>query len=272
MLGTRVASALDDVEKQLHVELTQLDRFTSTQNTGAAYRRLMREQHGWDAADSGGGGGGGGEAAALAAGVQVLWDVLQLLPDFRRKTLQAQHVALFEHLIAAEAEKRRLEAASRKKEQAAAAAAAAAANRAAGDGGAEVEMLEADGQQGPDAAGPAAPHHQQQPQQQRTQPGGGSSQQDAQPPPAEAQGSDTLATVLEAVGAGQAFAGSSCWWGRVAGYCFKMGTSGLGYYRDAPPAVENNLTFARVGASAREVCMVAFTAVAPCTSLFLDAC
>lgn len=267
MLGTRVASALDDVEKQLHVELTQLDRFTSTQHTGAAYRRLMREQHSWDAAASAGGSGGGsGEAAVLAAGVQVLWDVLQLLPDFKRKTLQAQHVLMFTELMAAEAEKRRLEAASRKKEQVAAAAAGAAAHGAPGDDAAEVEMLVAEGQQGPPAAGPAAQQQQpepaqQQPQQQQPPPPppqqaqqqqqqrlrDGSRPQDTQPPPAEAQDSGALAAVLEAVEAGQAFAASSCWRGRVAGYCFKTSDSGVGYYRDAPPAVEAFLTFARVG-------------------------
>ena len=245
MLGTRVASALDDVEKQLHVELTQLDRFSSTQNTGAAYRRLMREQHHWDAAASGGTGSGkSGEAAVLAAGVQVLWDVLQLLPDFKRKTLQAQHVLLFTELMAAEAEKRRLEAASKKKDQAAATA-GAVAHGAPGDDAAEVEMLQADGQQGPSSAGPAS--QQQQQQQQAQQPVDGSRQPDTQPPPAEAQDSGALAAILAAAEAGQAFAASSCWRGRVAGYCFKAGDSGVGYYRDAPPTVEAFLTFARVG-------------------------
>lgn len=47
MLGSRVASALDDVEKRLHGELTVLDRYVSEQHAAAAHRRLLREQHKW---------------------------------------------------------------------------------------------------------------------------------------------------------------------------------------------------------------------------------
>lgn len=101
MLGRRVQAALDDVEKQLHGELTQLDRYVGEQHAAAGCRQLAREQHSWERAQVAAGSGDDGrgsagnrvsaaEAAVVAGGVKVLWDLLKLLPDFRRKTLLAQ--------------------------------------------------------------------------------------------------------------------------------------------------------------------------------------
>lgn len=102
MLGRRVQAALDDVEKQLHGELTQLDRYVGEQHAAAGCRQLAREQHSWECAQAatgggsnkGAGGSNGGisaaEAAVVAGGVRALWELLKLLPDFRRKTLLVQ--------------------------------------------------------------------------------------------------------------------------------------------------------------------------------------
>lgn len=101
LLGRRVQAALDDVEKQLHGELTQLDRYVGEQHAAAGCRQLVREQHSWERAqvaaggndDAGGSASGSvsaADAAVVAGGVRALWELLKLLPDFRRKTLLAQ--------------------------------------------------------------------------------------------------------------------------------------------------------------------------------------
>ena len=256
MLGVRVSAALDDVEKQLHGELTQLDRFVGEQHTAAAYRRLAREQHGWDAAAAGGGaagsshvdsssaGGGSAagsaEAAVVERGVALLWDILKLLPDFRRKTLQAQHVSLFARQLAAEGERKSAEAAKRRAE-------AAAQRAAAGGGEAEVVEVAEEG----DAVGAGAQQEQQEQQEQgqeatRQQSPAPAQQQQQQQEGGAAAGPE-LAGVLGAVEAHHEFTAAGRWLGRIKGYVFKTGSSGLGYYRDEPPKGEASLGQVGVG-------------------------
>lgn len=229
MLGTRVGAALDDVEKRLHGELTQLDRYVSEQHVAAGHRRLQREQHAWD-------GPRGGTQAALEAGVQALWELTQLLPDFKRKTLQVQYVVLFSSQMVAEAERKRLEGERRKAE---AAAAAKAVGAAAEGAAAEGEVVVLDGADGAGAA-PAAQHQQQQREQQGPQPSQSQQQQE------EHQAAEELAAVLDAAQGGAPVVGSERWRGAVPGYAFKLGGSGLGYYKDAPPASEAFLTTTRL--------------------------
>ena len=234
LLGTRVAAALDDLEKRLHGELTQLDRFVGEHHAEAAHRRLLREQHRWDA-NAATAAAAGGEQALLSGGVALLWELLHTLPDFRRKTLVVQHVVMFSEHVAQEAERKQQEAERRKQEQAAAKAAASAAGAEAGPA-AEVEMVDVDaaGQQA--GAVPPAADPQQLLRQQ------------------EQEDSEALAALLHAAEGGQAFVGSSGWRGRVPGYVFKLGGSGLGYYRDAPPQVEAFLTLGRVSRLAVVLC------------------
>lgn len=91
LLGTRVAAVLDDMEKRLHGELTVVDRYVSQQHSEAAHHRLMREQQHWDTAASSS--AVGSQEAVLEAGVQLLWEVTQELPDFRRKTIHVSRAA-----------------------------------------------------------------------------------------------------------------------------------------------------------------------------------
>ncbi|PRW05825.1 E3 ubiquitin- ligase SHPRH [Chlorella sorokiniana] len=262
MLGTRVAAVLDDLDKRLHGELTQLDRFVGEQHAAAAHRRLAREQARWDdavaAAPT-----AEAQAAALEGGVQELWALLQLLPDFKRKTLQAQHVVLFSQQMMDEAERRRAEAERRKAE--AAAAKAAAASSGAGQE-AEVVDLEGGEQQPAGMAGPSSeaasgPQQQQQlqlergqqpdpslqQQQQRQQPdAGGTAAMEVDSADAAADAEAQRAAIQQAADDGAAFIPSASWRGALPGFCFKLGDSGVGYYRDTPPEVEAFLTAGRL--------------------------
>ena len=263
LLGRRVEAALDDLDKRLHGELTQLDRYVGEQHAAAGQRRLARAQAGWDGAAAAAP-TADAQAAVLEGGVQELWVLLQLLPDFRRKTLQAQHVVLFSGQLAQEAERRRAEAERRKAEAAAAKAAAAAANGAAGgvaDGAeGEAAAMEVDltggvqqgpAAEGPDgAAGPSSSQRQQREQQQEQQqePAGsdGAGMAEMGAADAAAAADAERAAILQAAQGGAAFVPSGGWRGAVPGFCFKLGGSGVGYYRDAPPEVDAFLTTARV--------------------------
>jgi hypothetical protein len=242
LLGTRVAAALEELEKRLHTELTVLDRYVSEQQVAAAHRRLQREQSRWDDAAAAVGGNGDAPQVVLEGGVDVLYELLGALPDFRRKTLLAQHVALFSRQLAYQAGRKREEAERRKKEQAAAKAAAAAAG--ADDGevmGAtameSAEMVDAEERRQQDRLSPQQQQEKAQQQQQAQQ----------QQEPVQGQGgSAELAALLQAAESRQQFVASECWRGRVEGYAFKQGDSGLGYYPDQPPQVEAFLTVTRV--------------------------
>lgn len=241
MLGTRVAAVLDDLDKRLHGELTQLDRFVNEQHAAAAHRRLAREQARWDDAVA-----AAPTAASLAAvlegGVQELWGLLQLLPDFKRKTLQAQHVVLFSRQMMEEADRRRAEA-DRRKAEAAAARAAATGGDAAGEEPEVVDLGESE-QQADGAAGPSSAVAAQQQQQQEVERGTAAMEGDAAEGAAKAEAE--RAAVLQAAEDGAAFIPSASWRGAVPGFCFKLDDSGVGYYRDTPPEVEAFLTVGRV--------------------------
>lgn len=244
MLGTRVAAVLDDLDKRLHGELTQLDRFVNEQHAAAAHRRLAREQARWDdavaAAPT-----AASQAAVLEGGVQELWALLQLLPDFKRKTLQAQHVVLFSRQMMEEADRRRAET-DRRKAEAAAARAAATGGDAAGEKPEVVDLGESE-QQADGAAGPSsavAAREQQQQQQQQVE--GGTSAMEVDAAEGAAKAEAERAGVLQAAEDGAAFIPSASWRGAVPGFCFKLDDSGMGYYRDMPPEVEAFLTVGRV--------------------------
>ena len=179
------------------------------------------------------GGGPGGEAV-LQAGVQVLWEVTQALPDFRKRTLHAQHVVLFSRQMVAEAERRRTDA-ERRKAEAEAAKAAGAAGGATAAAAADVEMV--------DVTGDEAPGQQQQQQQPASSP---QQQQQEQQQRRQEEQQAALAAVRESAEGGAAFVPAAAWCGALPGYAFKLGPAGLGYHRDAPPEAEAYLTPARV--------------------------
>lgn len=229
MLGTRVAAVLDDLDKRLHGELTQLDRYVSEQHAAAAHRRLAREQARWDDAVAAAPTAEAQEAA-LEGGVQELWSLLHLLPDFKRKTLQAQHVVLFAKQMMEEAERRRADAERRKAEAAAARAAVTSGSGA----GHEAEVVDLqDGEQQPaGAAGPssaAAPLTQQQQQQQsalplqqqQEEPDGGPAAMEVDSAEVAAAAEAEREAVLQAAEDGAAFIPSNGWRGAVPGYCFR---------------------------------------------------
>lgn len=233
--GTRVAAVLEEAEKQLHSELTVLDRFVSEQRCAAAHRRLLREQQRWDAAEASGGG-----LEVLENGVAAVWEVMHALPEFRRKTLVAQHVDLFGRQVVDEAERKHREA-SRRREQAAlakaAAAAAAGLTDAEADDDDEKALLQPEAEQQRQGlqGQQAGPGHQQGVQH--------AAEQGSRQPSEGSESSAVLAAILRATEGGQAFVCSGGWCGRVPGYAFKLGGQGLGYYKDE---AEPFLTAARV--------------------------
>jgi hypothetical protein len=217
---------------QLHGELTQLDRQVSEHHAAAAHRRLVREQARWDHAlrSAAAAAAAGGELAVLQQGVAVMWEVLGCLPDFRRKTLMAQHAVMFSEQMAEQAARKQQEAERRQQ------AAADADMSEADPGGQTAEALSTIQAAASDAAG---------------QPGHAISlPADLQPSEEQEQrddgGSADLAALLQAAEERQPFISSAAWAGPLPGYAFKLGGGGQGYYLDAPPEVEAFLTLGRV--------------------------
>jgi len=99
------------------------------------------------------------------------------------------------------------------------------------------EMVDAEERRQQDRLSPQQQQEKAQQQQQAQQ----------QQEPVQGQGgSAELAALLQAAESRQQFVASECWRGRVEGYAFKQGDSGLGYYPDQPPQVEAFLTVTRV--------------------------